>query len=64
MTSINQVQVQSSMTSEIFKPEKDVKKSVDENLGSGVAPSPIDANKGRKMVFNQRRESGRGGLNH
>lgn len=52
------------MTSEIFRPEKDVKKSVDENLGSGVAPSPIDANKGRKMVFNQRRESGRGGLNH
>jgi len=55
------------MTSEIFRPEKDVKKSIDENLGSGVAPSPIDANKGRKM-FNQRRESGRGGfgvgLNH
>jgi hypothetical protein len=46
------------MTNEIYKPEKDVKKLIedkkevkrpaDEGLGSGVAPSPIDANKGRK----------------
>jgi len=54
------------MTNEIYKPEKDVKKSIDDGLGSGVAPSPIDANKARRTgTFNQRRESGRNtGMQH